>query len=76
MKQTLNIVIYGKNILTDAERLVNCHYSLNTCSSFENTHKFIDQNTNWTFYLVQKEYDNKTKRIRKNFKRALIKSIL
>jgi hypothetical protein len=71
MKQTLNIVIYGKNILADAERLVNCHYSLKACSSFESTHMFIDENTNWTYYLVQKEYDNKTKRIRKNFKRAL-----
>jgi hypothetical protein len=71
MKQTLNIVIYGKNILADVDRLVNCHYSLNTCSLFESTHMLIVENTNWTYYLVQKEYDNKTKRIRKNFKRAL-----
>lgn len=63
MDQTLYVIIYGNNILADVDKIVNCNYSLNTSSSFENIHMFIDENKNWAYYLVQKEYDNKTTKI-------------
>lgn len=63
MKSTLNVIIYGKNILADINHLINKVPSIDVHSKFKNTHYFIEEETNWTYFLIQSEYNKKAKDI-------------
>ena len=59
---TLNIIIYGKNILADANKIVEGNYSSKSYSSHEGTSYIIEECTEWNYILIQSEYNQKTKK--------------
>ena len=63
MKPSLNIIVYGKNIFIDINSLVDKEPKLEGLTGYENTMFFTENNLNYTYYLVQREYDENTKDI-------------
>lgn len=61
--EPLNIIIIVNNISTEIGNIVNYSPTLSKNSSYKNTHYFIDDKTNWKYFLIQDEYNSKTKSI-------------
>ena len=61
MKPALNIIVYGKNIFAEINNLVKDPPAIQPYSTYENTRYFVESDLNWTYYLIQSEYDKKTK---------------
>ena len=60
MEPTLNIIIYGKNIVSDIKNIVYYdNIELNENPHYEKTYFFKDKIKNWEYYLIQSEYDKK-----------------
>ena len=62
MKPALNIIIYGKNSFEDINKLVGKSPDFFTKSTkYENMHYFEEKDLNWIYFLIQGDYDKKTK---------------
>ena len=60
MKNPLNIIIYGSNILSDINKIVHKCPSLKESSSYKNVKFFVEDKTKWNYFLISGEYTNKT----------------
>ena len=63
MKPALNIIVYGKNIFADINNLVKNPPTIEPYSSYENARYFVEGDLNWTYILIQSEYNKKTKNL-------------
>lgn len=55
---TLNIIIYGKNILSDIYKILDFKPSIQENTFFPNTNYFTHKN--WNYFLIQEEYNDET----------------
>lgn len=60
MKGDLNIIVYGKNILTDIYQIIYSNPSIEVNSQFKNTYSFVEDKTEWKYFLIPGEYNQKT----------------
>ena len=57
----LNVIIYGKNILADIHKIVECNINPALSSSFPETYYFSEENSGWKYFLIQNDYEPKVK---------------
>lgn len=63
---SLNIIIYGKNILADIHKIVDGTNSPTLNSGYPDTHYFIEEYSGWKYFLIQNVYNSKVNRTIKN----------
>lgn len=67
MEPSLNILIYGKNILTDIYQIVYSTPSIDKNIEFKDTYYFVeDNNKSWSYFLIDGEYNEKAKKTIEN----------
>ena len=60
MLPALNIIVYGNNTFADINNLIENQPIIKPYTKYPDTKYFKEEDLNWTFYLIQSEYDKKT----------------
>ena len=58
----LNVIIYGKNILADIDKITEGTNSPMKSSSFPETRYFVEEYSGWNYFLIQMDYGPKVKK--------------